>query len=389
MVICKRIQWPVGQGGFATGTVRHGNQKYHYVYDCGSDNLSALRNSIQCYTNNDDIECLFVSHLHSDHINGIDTLLTTYPVNRVFLPYISDLEAIVLAIESAKQGMLTYNYLNFLENPFDWFFSRNVNTVSMVQRYESNPDHINGLSNKISRDTIFKDTFLDLANIDKDTPQLLPGCVDIGLSFKGGPLWILAPFVPPVPEGVYDRFIEECNNLKLSISKNNYNSRNLQLLLTDKDLLAKLKRTYDLISSKHNFVSMCLYSGPPNRHYLMPTHARRRKLFRKERVGWMGTGDSPLKNEVVLDAFRRRYDRYLPLVGTLMCPHHGSKDNMDNHLIKVVNPHFSFAAASTTNGHGHPSGDVMSQLRLSEVGFHQISEVPGSKLVEEVSYLHF
>jgi phosphoribosyl 1,2-cyclic phosphodiesterase len=80
-------QWPVGQGGFATGEVTFYGEltsTLSYIYDCGSDSLAPLREAIYDFLVDwEEIDIAFLSHLDSDHVNGIDTLLGKCAVRNV------------------------------------------------------------------------------------------------------------------------------------------------------------------------------------------------------------------------------------------------------------------------------------------------------------------
>ena len=65
-----RSQFPVGQGCFHAGRIRRENYgtgelaDFHYIYDCGSRDVSALRDAVGTYrTQTSHVDALFVSHL--------------------------------------------------------------------------------------------------------------------------------------------------------------------------------------------------------------------------------------------------------------------------------------------------------------------------------------
>jgi len=92
-----RCQFAVGHGGFhassikvlcdLTGQATRDNLTkpaglntlldLAYVYDCGSEHPGAFAKALKVYreTIAERLEILFVSHLHADHINGLDRLL--------------------------------------------------------------------------------------------------------------------------------------------------------------------------------------------------------------------------------------------------------------------------------------------------------------------------
>jgi hypothetical protein len=99
-VVC---QEPVGHGGFHTGTLGLNEPLFRWVYDCGSwTKRSALQRQVddfvrRCGQTNDretDVDLLFISHFHADHISGIATLIgepanIRLRVHTAVIPYIS------------------------------------------------------------------------------------------------------------------------------------------------------------------------------------------------------------------------------------------------------------------------------------------------------------
>jgi len=81
----------VGQGLFYSGRI---NEKFNFVYDCGSENFKYLKLAINRYLNfyKNNIDMLVISHLHKDHINGLDYLLRHKKTNICFLPYLTETE---------------------------------------------------------------------------------------------------------------------------------------------------------------------------------------------------------------------------------------------------------------------------------------------------------
>ncbi|MHC4454522.1 MAG: MBL fold metallo-hydrolase, partial [Planctomycetota bacterium] len=124
-----RQQWPIGQGCFANGSISTDNRTFTYVYDCGSNNLNPLRQSIrQLDPNNNLIDALFISHLDSDHVNGIDFLCSScgYSVDTVYLPYLSIIDCLIIIGASLANDSFTWNLAEAVINPRKWFKQRGV-----------------------------------------------------------------------------------------------------------------------------------------------------------------------------------------------------------------------------------------------------------------------
>ena len=75
---------PVGQGLFYTGNLANGT--YNFVYDCGSSSKINFSNCSNYF--NGHINFIAISHLHEDHINGLEELLKNNIVDELILPYI-------------------------------------------------------------------------------------------------------------------------------------------------------------------------------------------------------------------------------------------------------------------------------------------------------------
>lgn len=130
----KLSQHPVGQGGLMSGLIRYpraGNQ-LHWVYDCGANKQKYLNAEIEVVAGQGHIDYLFLSHLDSDHVNGIDGLLIKTHVREVILPYLSKLDQLVAISHELSKGNLSSEFLSFLNNIEEWFASRGVERITYI-----------------------------------------------------------------------------------------------------------------------------------------------------------------------------------------------------------------------------------------------------------------
>ena len=85
-----RIIHPVGQGGFYTETFSNGTEEKTFVYDCGGFDRAKrkMENYLKSFLPKGkpkrQIEAVFISHFHADHINGLQYLLDNAEVKTLF-----------------------------------------------------------------------------------------------------------------------------------------------------------------------------------------------------------------------------------------------------------------------------------------------------------------
>ena len=99
MIELKRTYHPIGQGAFYTEVFTNSdNTRFVMVYDCGSETAIAdMERSMddqiddfkQSIGPNPNIDLLFISHFHADHINGLDKLLDGVTVRKTIIPMLT------------------------------------------------------------------------------------------------------------------------------------------------------------------------------------------------------------------------------------------------------------------------------------------------------------
>ena len=94
---------PVGHGCFCSERFYEdgGQNVFNVVYDCGSKTLAqqdlySLTDAE--FVNDSEIDILFISHFHDDHINGVDHLLSRCKVKKVVVPFVGQEGALLYMI---------------------------------------------------------------------------------------------------------------------------------------------------------------------------------------------------------------------------------------------------------------------------------------------------
>lgn len=386
---------PVGQGLFYTGRIGG----FNMVYDCGElSGPKKILNLISDYKKDlgkSSIDMLVVSHLHYDHVCGLDELLRNAHVRYVFLPYLLPIQRLILAI--SKPVNANQSYYNFLMDPVSYFLEKGVETVILLggKKGDKGPGKFDTTDNN-SRNEGFDIDSEDFNNesillpddndlreiILENDPQLIDPWFNTSILIKthSGLVslknkWVFGFFVPPTDKNL-KRF-EGCIMRKFSQTKK-INSAALRRILSNKSTLKELKKCYEKTFKRLNDTSLILFHGPTRRIYsficpssssvMAPTPSR---FYRCESplednvtFGWVLTGDVDFNK--VLPEFLNHFSAYLGHMTHLLIPHHGSKANWNPTVMKrVIKPSHWFVSFGLGNPYRHPNYDVIHDI-LSE-----------------------
>ncbi|MCH7613794.1 MAG: MBL fold metallo-hydrolase, partial [Candidatus Marinimicrobia bacterium] len=143
---------PIGQGAFYTEQFNG----FTIVYDCGSKNESLIKKEIKSvFEKGEDIEAVFISHLHSDHINGLEFLLEFCNVKKILMPLLTENEKIQLLIQNE---IIQKGISSFLENLIETQTIENVSVVLVPETESDTQINLDQESNQIDG-SITSDTF--------------------------------------------------------------------------------------------------------------------------------------------------------------------------------------------------------------------------------------
>lgn len=400
-----RVQHAVGHGGFhtghiqvfelpATGTVRTLDTEimnFRYVYDCGSEQGNAFKSALNAHrlTCEGRTDILFVSHLHSDHINGIERLQAIAPAETVAVPYLDVIERLIIILGDTESGAVSTSALEYFANPAGWWLSRGARYVIFLEADDGGALRPDG---PMEPDGPIEDGSDDHREPARWPDRKMPGArlaqhlrkprgiVPEGLiaageakreAASGAVLagagsfmrlewrshehanwqigdWILLPYVHPIDKAVRSRFQRA---LKKALRIRGQNEEKLAAKLVE--FLCSPQKTKVLLDlygehfgKGHNALSMSLYSGPYCRNTGPANNDRRwhrcgwpykdflhYDITFVEPVGWLGTGDSALKQKLRRDSWLNFYQPYSSNVGVLTLPHHGSAHNFHDEIL--------------------------------------------------------
>lgn len=388
-----RIINSIGQGGFFVEKFI----EFNVVYDCGTDSdIKILKTKIdKCFAKNkkkEKIDLVFVSHLHRDHINGLPYLLDNYEVKQIVLPYLTDKEIQVdlLSFAISTDGLSSGDddFLGtFIERPEEALESKGYETKI-----------VRVLSEEVSEDgggEIYSPAeLLDHKEIKSGTKIYL-----------GMHCWIYIPYNYNNKKYFSD-LDNEFKSTSIKGMPDTYEK--VKELYSKKTTKDEIKKVYGTVfKDKVNESSMILYSGESCddlRHSGFYHHSYGRNFVSKflreiyalcgnvknycpyhnnERYinnGCLYTGDYVINDESKWHEVKVRYKKVWRNIGLIQIPHHASKHNFCDEIVKENC--FFFFCAGIDNRHNHPHGVVLNSCMSYKKLLLWVNE-------EDRSELHF
>lgn len=382
-VFHKRL-FPVGQGGFSLGGLREsdGSLLYSYVYDCGSDQLNALRREMdvaKSLFNIDEkhIDVVYVSHLDSDHINGFDHLcqLVDNKIRKVVLPYLDIHDSYYLIASELCSNSTSGLFMEFLVDPVKWVKSR-LPEADISLLYPSDID--DNFDPPIFNSGNIKDSVESLPIIIPD-PKGDVECnrwlvKKIGDN-KTDTLMSFISWIPPRSRKKIEIFSQQLiENGFPELSK-----KKILKILTNTEERKKLRECYLKLAGDHNIISINLLiinnqeaemkivnepcrdrfgfrNGLIDRHYIFGRDKGSKSVLL--------TGDSKLKTSLYYNKWAEFYSKAIKTVRVMTLPHHGSELNFNQKIISDFD-NVLFIAQSDGHSHGHPSQSVIDAINSS------------------------
>jgi formylglycine-generating enzyme required for sulfatase activity len=332
-----RIVHPVGQGGFYSEQLKEGKDEVLVFFDCGGNNRKSMEKYIRNYfpvkpkrrKSDRLIDAVFISHLHDDHVNGLEYLLKYFKVKYLFLPQLDD----DLLLE-----MFLYNSINrrsYINNLIlELYNNERYRETRIIKVRPSNNEEVLNEDNLHSYDL----------NIVTDT---IRGSIRSGTRIHFNKEWLFIPYNPPAktkrPEGFYEYF-------KNTLHIGDFDFKKLPDIVKEIGV-QKCRSTYkNYFGDNHNAYSMVLFSGTesPNRYYGFSPNC----LF---------MGDFETTHVNTLRLFFKPLWR---TIRSLQVPHHGSHNNYTQDLYEFAIR--GFIAVGEKNKYHHPSIDTLIGIKEND-----------------------
>lgn len=374
--------WNVGQGLCHTAKILNSL----LMYDCGSKTTSQIElviRKIAARYSSTDFELLVLSHLHTDHINGLDDLLrSSLRPKRVAIPYVPAIERLMLAVSTDEVPAW---YENFLQDPIAYFRENRVNEVIVLNGNEPDnpesefPTSPNPEGDQPGKFESWKEKPSGKAHID-------PNDIFVDGKQKGSTVhhldhksifnipgrWFFKFFNKHAPKSDILRFQNILQSEGITTTETMLDT------LRDRKKLQKLRQAYGHISKDLNDTSLCLFHGPITEHFshIRVLYRRRYpKYYGVRQSGFMLTGDFNIYQNADFEEFSAHYHNQLGRIGYYLIPHHGSGTGWQEGLVaKLRRDCHWFYSASINRYYGHPDRFVLDRLLYHGIDFFELNE---------------
>lgn len=422
-IIVDRHQYGIGQGCFHAQRIAlrdgdEGESEYRFVYDVGVEGgpQKFLQWGIKHLAGTDDptkkylnIDTVFLSHFHGDHISGLETLVDLTNVGEIVIPYLPKSLVACIVAEGIGRGTITdasndtIAMLKIIEAAAGDGDILGIRTVRVVP---GNPEDNNG--GRAPENGEDKTSQTDRNNPPENTGAYLYQGRFIKPTL-GTPQWShetsrFIGLADSLGQTVFSKFWEfrvwsysqssvVSAAVHAELAKLTWQPKagcplaNLLNGVVDKAEIAwavkNRKKIQDAYTaglntagvanpSHHNIVSLCLYSGPVELPKHVSWHSNHVYSWRwhwshhqkQNHPSWLGTGDACLGDPVVWNDFNSHFGTTrLGMSGTILMPHHGSSKG-NNHNDGLLHRYETLAifSAGATNQWQHPNREVLESV---------------------------
>jgi hypothetical protein len=380
---------PVGQGAFYTE--RHildkeEDKNFTIVYDCGSSKPKLIEAMVKkAFSKNDEIDVLFISHFHADHINGIGFLKERCNIKRVVMPFIDEEAKVLLKICCRLDG--DTSILPLIDNPQEFFRGIPIITIKEIPRDKLENDAPNNPPENLS----------DITDPQKKYER------NSGTQFTPCPKiddWYYIPYNFKEDEK-REAFKKELKALGLELSDINADT----IVSNEKEIRKAYNETNKKISGKVsesglneelNVNSMVLFSGKKKEDTInisLPKTAQitppnvvitwlYRYLFEEIQSGCLYTGDVDLKQSGIVAGIKNKLNGFYKNIGTLQVPHHGSVLSFNKSIFDCFDIKCAVVSYGTANPYGHPSMRVIENFLIKDIPLYHVTECLSSVVMQ-------
>jgi hypothetical protein len=375
-------QHAVGHGGFHTGRAQVDDAlDFNWIFDCGAKKTAIFDAFLKAWTlqNQQPIDWLFISHFDTDHVSGLDTLMSRAVVRDVMVPYVNERELVLQLLHEIDRGNLDRAFFELVADPAAFFLGRGAERVTFFRgRRRDGEPTADGPRPERPRDQKGWVRKITPAPRDLPAPQgfrtrpgqpsrvqviddecdmavvhgpvglrLKPHRAPIAVHAHKGLMGALQALVGPIP---WKSTRPGLGDLAFAIA---HHARTA----TGRAALRKLFKAY---VGSSNRSSLSLLSTPYVQDETYAHWGRSGPLAPHWDDGvpaWMNTGDAELLDPADLNDWDDTYAHELAKVRVLALPHHGSDKNSDGAL-QALCPGAVLVAHVKAGSAKHPGLDV-------------------------------
>ena len=364
---------PVGQGAFYCERFKLNPDEKNFinvVYDCGSSNgAKCVEKQIKAnFREGEIIHAVFISHLHNDHINGLEFLLKYCNVKNIFFPLTEKADTEISLVDSFVNGTKLSKFTKeLIKSPrvaINEFYQDNYIALFSIKpcNYEISRENINdNIAKSISSGTDVSKYIFNLSSSIKES------LID----------WVFIPY--------NFELINRKQELEELLAANLSSFGSLDQLQTlweenKNDAQKKIKKAYENLKGSHNPNSMTLYSGSREMqgYQYFSNYCYCKYCYKKRRykVGCLYTGDYDASKDITFDELRNKYHLYWQNIGCVQIPHHGSIYSYNAGFSELDS--FFVISAGQNNKFCHPHSFVINDLLLNCHHPLVVTETPDS-----------
>ncbi|HEX2956440.1 MAG TPA: MBL fold metallo-hydrolase [Chitinispirillaceae bacterium] len=377
---CEFEYHPVGQGLFYSGHLVFDDEDYTFVYDCGSEMREPRTKAISDFKkrflkNKKEIDLLVISHLHTDHYNGIKQLLQNRGAKLAILPYMEDWERIFIRLINGRNSKWNDD---FLTDPAQYLLNNGVDRVIYIdnagltpEETPFNPDEFPPISDRRNIEKFLEPNVLKEANISHDVLSHLKGSGSAIRAANGK--WFFVFYNNPLSIEIRTYF----KQILLNAGINLYDTQSITELMSSakRNKVANAYKKVFGSGDQLNITSLITIHGPCGKPGL---HESKNFEWPQDCYCQLLTGDFSFP--LWLDHFCDSNLKLIEKIGTASIPHHGSQLNWASNIMERVNTPVNWVASfGSENKYDHPSKIIENLIQERNKKFIRITEKAGEK----------
>lgn len=373
---------PVGQGAFYIEQFKTQNQRINVVYDCGSStSVFDIKQEIRSnFDKDEEILIVFISHLHKDHVNGLEYLLNYCNVRNIVFPFTYTEDKILMSIEylcSSKKHTPNDSTYRLIENPSEFIhrISPNTNIYSVV------PDNEDINNNRREWNYQAEIDRVRILNSGENVLHRIWNNIIIEIE----QYWEYIPF--NFKDYIKRDVFYDALSAKLDDKINNNNIKRYLFQWSNPKIQKLFIEAYEEVNKELNVYSMTLFSGTKDistrQRMVIPNNYACKCCYPSRANGCLYFGDYNSNGKLRWKELKHSYEDYWDLIGCVQIPHHGSK-NSYNHELALMDA-FHVVSAGKSNRFRHPHSVVIKDLLFENKYPYIVTEEKSSEVIMKIN----